>query len=179
MICNQLGKCIDAQLSQMNVLQCSNTKEDCIKASDRRSNVKCEERKKKYILDNTLKNHIISYQMDGGVIKSDKSVPEGTCKCDSLLIIDDAECSAILVELKGVDVTHALKQIDGTLTLFKDVFSKFSHVYARAVVTSSTPNLKATPTYTNLKNRLKKTYNGNVKISEVQMIEKDINIGNS
>ena len=31
-------------------------------------------------------------------------------------------CDAILVELKGVNVAHALKQIDGTITQFKDVF---------------------------------------------------------
>lgn len=176
MICNQLAKCIEIQMNQVKVKQCPNNQEDCIEASDCRSNVKCEERKKKYILENTSKNHIIQYRMDGGIIKIDKSVPEGICKCDYLLVIDGPKCNAILTELKGVNVPHALKQIDGTLKQFEDVFSGFAHVYARAVVTSSTPNLKASPTYVNLAKRLKDRYKGNLKISEVQMKEKDTDI---
>lgn len=176
MICNQLKDCIDVQRMQKKTVKCPQSQVECIEASDCRSNVKCEERKKKYILENTEKNHVILYRMDGGIIKTDKSVPEGTCKCDYLLVIDGKECDAILVELKGVNVAHALKQIDGTITQFKDVFDRFAHVYARAVVTSTTPNLKTTPTYTNLMRRLKQRYGGNLKISEVQLREKDTEI---
>lgn len=176
MICNQLKDCIDVQKSQQKIMKCPQGQADCIEVSDYRSNVRCEERKKKYILENTMKNHVILYRMDGGIIKNDKSVPEGTCKCDYLLVIDGKECDAILTELKGVNVAHALKQIDGTLTQFKDAFACFTHVYARAVVTSSTPDLKTTPTYTNLMRKLKQRYGGNLKISEVQLREKDTDI---
>lgn len=176
MICNQLANCIETQKMQTELNYCPNNRANCIEASDCRSNVKCEERKKKYILENTLKNHIVQYRMDGGIIKIDKFVPEGTCKCDYLLVIDGSECNAILTELKGVDIPHALRQLDKTLTQFKNVFSGFEHVYARAIVTSSTPNLKATPIYLNLVKRLKSQYNGNLKISEIQMKEKDIDI---
>ena len=51
--------------------------------------------------------------------------------------------------LKGVNVPKALIQIKETLVLYKNVFRKFGHVYARAIVTSSTPNLKASPEYVN------------------------------
>lgn len=70
-----------------------------------------------------MRNHIISYKMDGGIIAVDKYVPEGTNKCDYLYVINNSESIAILTELKGVNVSKALKQISDTLFLFKD-FSK-------------------------------------------------------
>lgn len=174
MICNQLKECIEKEKRKIELnFKCPNNKIDCIKSSDCRSNVKCEERGKKYILENTLKKHIVSYRMDGGVIKTDKLVPSGTCKCDSLLVINSSEYDAILVELKGKDVAHAIEQIEGTLVQFKEVFSGFKHIYARAVVTSSTPDLKATPVCYNLMKKMKQTYKGNLKISEIKMVEKD------
>lgn len=65
-----------------------------------------------------MKNHIISYKMDGGIIAVDKYVPEGTNKCDYLYVINNSESIAILTELKGVNVSKALKQISDTLFLF-------------------------------------------------------------
>lgn len=176
MICDQLEMCIDNAKKKIQVTNCKNDSKDCLVASDFRSNIKCEERKKKYVLENTLKNHVMSYRMDGGIIKVDKTVPEGISKCDYLLVINGMNCDAILVELKGTDVSHALKQIDGTLERFKSILEKFSHVYARAVITSTTPNLKASPAYVNLVKKLKKTYNGNLRIAEVQLKEKDVNL---
>ena len=49
-------------------------------------------------------------------------------------------------------------------------------VYARAIVTSSTPNLKARPEYVNLERMIRKDYKGNVKIVEKQFNEKDIEL---
>lgn len=145
MICKNLESCVNEELSGKKYLKCGNNKEKCIQSSDNRSAVKCEEKRKKYILENTMRNHVISYKMDGGIIVADASVPEGTNKCDYLYIVNSAEKSAILTELKGVDVPKALKQISGTLILYKDFFRKFSHVYGRAVVTSSTPEPESQP----------------------------------
>jgi hypothetical protein len=78
-----------------------------------------------------------------------------------------------LTELKGVDVPKSLKQLSGTLNMFKNFFDGFDHVYARAVVTSSTPDLKASPDYVKLAT---KQYHGNIKINERQMTEKDIDL---
>ena len=114
--------------------------------------------------------------MDGGIIRLDKSVPEETCKCDYLVLINRKENDAILVELKGVDVAHALKQIKGTLNLFNDYFASFSHVYGRVVVASATPNLKATPDYVNLIKVFRKVFRGNIKIAERQFRERDIDL---
>ena len=86
------------------------------------------------------------------------------------------EREAILTELKGVDVTHSSKQIDGTLSQFKALFSTFNHVYGRVVVTSSTPNIKASPNYVNLVKKLRNNYRGNLKITEKQLVEKDIDL---
>lgn len=60
--------------------------------------------------------------------------------------------------------------------MHKDVFKDFKRVYARSIVTSSTPNLKATPAYTNLEKILRQNYNGNIKICEKQFFEKDIEL---
>lgn len=148
----------------------------CIASSDRRSAVRCEENKKKYVLENTKKNHVILYKMDGGIIVEDKSVPFNTSKCDYLFVIGDVAPTAVLTELKGVNVPKALTQLKGALLLYKNVFCKFGHVYARVIVTSSTPNLKASPEYVNLERMIRKDYKGNIKIAEKQFKEKDIEL---
>lgn len=122
---------------------------------------------------NTKKNHVISYRMDGGVVVQDRSVPEETNKCDYLYVIQDTERIAVLTELKGINVEKSLVQIHGTLLLYKEYFKAFSHVYGRAVVTSSTPDLKASSEYVNLSKLIRQTYKGNIKIVERQLVEKD------
>lgn len=173
MICRKLEKCVSDKLSGVQNTQCDNNKTKCIESSDKRSEVKCEENRKKYVLVNTKKRHVISYKVDGGIVVEDQGVPQGTSKCDYMLIDNDDELTAILVELKGVDVPKALKQISGTLVLFKEFFKEFSQVYARVIVASSTPNLKATPGYVNLAKTLHKKYNGNLKIARQQLREPD------
>ncbi len=177
MICRKLEECINRKLQSTFLEKCDNkNRMNCIESSDRRSAVKCEENKKKYLLENTMKNHVILYKMDGGIIAEDKSVPLNTSKCDYLFIIGDATPIAVLTELKGVNVPKALIQLKGTLLLYKNVFCKFGHVYVRVIVTSSTPNLKASPEYVNLERMIRKDYKGNIKIVEKQFNEKDIEL---
>ena len=176
MICRKLENCIYEELRSNSLEKCDNkNRMNCIESSDTRSAVKCEENKKRYVLENTKKNHVILYKMDGGIIAEDKSVPLNTSKCDYLFIIGDAT-PTVLTELKGVNVPKALSQLKGTLLLYKNVFCRFEHVYARAIVTSSTPNLKASPEYVNLERMIRKDYNGNIKIVEKQFNEKDIEL---
>lgn len=104
--------------------------------------------------------------MDNEIIVEDKEVPRNTNKCDYLYIVNDRELTAILPELKGVDVPKSLQQLEGVLTLYQNVFKNFSHVYARAVVISSPPKLKASPAYVKLERMLRQRYSGNVKIVE-------------
>ena len=177
MICRQLEECIKGELQSNSLEKCGNkNRGNCIESSDRRSTVKCEENKKKYVLENTKKNHVILYKMDGGIIEEDKSVPVNTSKCDYLFVIGEETPKAVLTELKGVNVPKALIQLKGTLLLYKNIFCKFGHVYARAIVTSSTPNLKASPQYVNLERMLRRDYKGNIKIVEKQFSEKDIEL---
>lgn len=174
MICTKLQACMEGEIKKSPLSQCDNlNRKRCIESSDCRKAIKCEEHKRKYIFENLDRKHVISYHMDGGIIHEDASVPEGINKCDYLLIIQDTEHCAVLVELKGKNVPKSLKQILGTLNLFKSVFHNFEHVYARSIVTSSTPNLKASPEYTNLQRLLRQTYKGNIKIKERQYSEKN------
>lgn len=176
MICKKLEICVAENLSGKFPAECDNNIKQCILSSDKRSEIKCEEKKKKYILKNSLKNHVIAYQMDGGIVVEDILVPKGTQKCDFLFVVDSEDFTAILIELKGVDVSKALKQIHETLGLYPKFWNKFSHIYGRVIVTSSTPNLKASPAYVNLARMLKKTYHGNIKIVKQQFAEKDIDL---
>lgn len=177
MICNQLSTCVAWEQEKDTDHLCVNGSRDkCIKSADRRSKVKCEEKNKKYILDNTLNNFVICYKVDNGVVVEDNRVASGTNKCDYLFMICDEEHKAVLIELKGVDVTTALKQIKATLLLFPDVFEKCANVYGRLVVMSAMPDLKARPEYVNLAKILQGKYNGNLKIVERQFVEKDINL---
>ena len=177
MICDNLKKCIDGQLASVPIKNCSNHNiGKCIESSDNRSSVKCEENRKKYVFENTKKKHVISYKMDEGIVVEDRTVPSNTNKCDYLFVVNDLELTAILTELKGVNVQKSLEQINATLLLYKDVFKNFKRVYARSIVTSSTPNLKATPAFTNLERMLRQSYNGNIKICERQFFEKDIEL---
>lgn len=177
MICDKLQECAEKQFENKTMPGCvNNNRARCIESSDNRSRVKCEEKKKKYILQNTSGCQIISYKMDGGIIVQDKSVPDGTNKCDYMFLINDLKRKAILVELKGVNIAHALRQIQGTLSLYRGFFQSFSHVYGRIVVTSSVPNLKAQPDYVNLVRLMRRNFSGNLKIAEKELVEKDMDL---
>ena len=98
----------------------------CIKSYDNRRYVTCEERNKKYTLDNARSVNIANYHMDGGVIQND---PEK--KCDFLIFVEDAS-EVILIELKGTDYSKALKQLYNTIVLLKDQLNSYK-IYARVV----------------------------------------------
>lgn len=173
MICDKLEECINGELEQKALKECCNKDRNrCIQYSDKRKYAKCEENGKKYTLENTAGKQVVLLNMDGGVIVSDKTVPEGTNKCDYLYAIGEDKETAILTELKGVDVRKAFRQIAGTLEMYKKVFAGFQHTYGRIVVSSSTPDLKASPEYVRLATMLARNYKGNVKIFEKQIVEK-------
>lgn len=172
MICDKLQECVEDQFSKKSAVICRNSQRNCIKSSDSRVLVKCEERRKKYTLENTEKEHIIVYQMDGGVIVNDKTVPAGISKCDYLFMIGGIQRKAILIELKGLDIRHAIEQIKKTCDLYNDSFRECSKVYAR-IITTAVPRIQATPEYRNLNSIIQKKYKGNVKIAARELKEKD------
>lgn len=176
MICDMLPFCYKTAIDSKECLDCPNSIDKCITICGNISNVKCEENGKVYILNNTLGRHTIKYKIDGGVIKEDSSVPDGTNKCDFLYLINDKTAQvAILIELKGKSINKAITQLVGTLDIYRSFFNKFTSVYCRIVITSSTPKIKASPNYINLRKTVQKL-NGNVKIAEKRMIEKDIDL---
>ena len=172
MICDRIKECCQEQFDDGKAVTCANRPENCIISSDRRTRVKCEENKKKYVLVNSRRNQIISYKIDGGALVTDCNVPEGTRKCDYMFVINGEERTAIITELKGVNVRDSLKQLANTLTLFESFFQSLPRVYARAVVAASIPDIKAEPSYVNLRRKLQR-YNGNVKILKSQWEELD------
>ena len=101
MICTKLVECVKNELTNQHIASCTNPNAQCIEVSDRRSYVKCEERKKRYVLENKQKSHVILYKVDGGVVLQDKTVPQGMCRCDYLFVIHGEMAEAIFTELKG------------------------------------------------------------------------------
>lgn len=171
MICDKLSECVETQFSSRGELKCGN-KNNCIKSSDNRTLIKCEERRKKYVLENTQREHVIAYLMDGGIVVNDKTVPSGTCKCDYLFVYGESIRDAILIELKGLDIRHAIEQIEKTCDLYNEFLKTCSHVYAR-IITSAVPKLQATPEYRKLAGIIQRKYKGNIKISAKELKEKD------
>ncbi|WOO36072.1 hypothetical protein R2R35_20080 [Anaerocolumna sp. AGMB13020] len=173
MICNKLSLCFDAKKNSGDFRECPNIPSKCIEKEGTISNIKCEENGKIYILQNTDNKYIVSYKMDGGVIKEDSTVPPGTNKCDYLYLINEkTEPMAIIIELKGTSVKKAITQLLGTIELYDKIFSNCSKVFCRIVVTSSTPMIKAEPAYIKLSKKIQSKLNGNIKIHEKKFIEK-------
>lgn len=114
--------------------------EKCIVYLDKRAEGKCEENGVRYILENAG-YELLQLHIDGGVI----SEPEASRmnKCDFALVVKDQvkegrkENTLLLIELKGTDVSHAIKQIEETLenAQLKDCWSEFARIYGRIVCT--------------------------------------------
>lgn len=165
MICDKLEECIKSRFASNPLKECTNQDVECVKYCDKRLNAKCEENRKIYNLKNDNKSTILLIKIDGGAIVEDKSVPSKVSKCDFLFIINSVDDTAILTELKGTDVAKSLKQIYDTFIRYKMIFDKMKYVYARSIVSSSTPKIRANPNYTKLQSTLKQ-HGGNLKIKE-------------
>lgn len=124
----------------------------CIVFIDRRSKLTCEENGKSYTLDQSQvypRHEVIKLHIDGGVITD----PEASTvnKCDYVLLVKDGaqdgqkRNTAILVELKGKAVLHALKQLMCTLQQpeFQSVWNSYARVFGRIVCTSSIPRIQS------------------------------------
>ncbi len=151
----------------------------CIDFLDKRSQIKCEEKGKTYILDQSKKYpryEVIKFFVDKGVITD----PEAStvAKCDNVVPIRDAETSvdkggtAILVELKGVDTKHALEQLSATLNQqqLQSLWDNQRRVFGRVVCRSTPPRIRNTEEYMSVKEAFFER-NGNIKIAEENMVE--------
>lgn len=188
MICAQLAKCVE-QLSaavkpdvnqgkkaqdkksngsvfQGNPCENSENLKNCVLFCDQRSMPSCSEHGKNYTLNiGTHSFETICFHVDGGVI-----VSNDCSKCDYAFFLKDADNREILIELKGSNVGHALKQLRSTLEMaeFKEC-SKNRKVYGRISCTQSVPRI-----YQNEEVITKKLFlqhKGNLKIGKAEFVE--------
>lgn len=144
MVCDVLEICrYEPQCKYKNCSECRKVKAV--------SNVKCAEKRSKYILHNPNKMSIIEFHVDGGLIYDEENCP----KCDYLYDINTPSGSAaVFVELKGKHYRDALRQIENSIRLFKAAF-RGAKLYAR-IVCSNVPNIKNNPQDIKLEKAIKK-----------------------
>lgn len=151
----------------------------CIGFLDRRSQIKCEENGKTYILDQSKKYpryEVIKYHIDKGVITD----PEASTvnKCDNVVLLKDSDTpnneggTAVLVELKGIETRHALKQLLATLRQqeLQSLWDSQRRIFGRVVCRSTPPRIQNTDEYMDVKEAFFDR-NGNIKIEEENMVE--------
>lgn len=120
------------------------------------SKIKFEENKRKIIFDNDQHKQFIKVQVDGC------QITEGL-RCDNMLI-DVSNGNEYFVELKGIDVGHALDQLSRTLALLSDTTNKNKSVASYIISTNSSPALRTNiQAYTKL---FKRKYNSSLIIKE-------------
>lgn len=105
-----------------------------------------------YNLINDRNHKIALYHMDGGIVCGEQNMQ----KCDFLYVIYDQDCpTAILVELKGTDIKHAVRQLKASLDRYGKTLKR--RICAR-VVCNSVPRLYNDPAVKNLKKELMSRY---------------------
>lgn len=156
MVCKQLAACI------LDTNTPCATEKECIAYTDTRSTVRCEERRKKYLLNNDLdKVRIRKYKLDKGIVKNEK----GFDACDNLLAVYDGENpKLIFVELKGNDLKHAIKQIYLNIQRFGPELKK-NRIYARIVHTQGIPRIGNSGSQIDLESAVRRR-GGNLKMRE-------------
>jgi hypothetical protein len=108
--------------------------------------------------------------MDGGIIDDNTLM-----RCDYCLLTDNAGIIAVLIELKGTDVPHAIAQILESMNCFNSFFNDCKRVHARVVGTSAVPKIMATPNAVRLKKKLL-ARNGTFEIVTRKKEEKDTSL---
>lgn len=148
MICERLRECCDNER-----FVCAD-KEKCIFYRDFRRQAVCTEKKKRYNLVNDKNNQVALFHMDGGIIRDEPSVQ----RCDFLYVVYDQDCpTAIFVELKGSDISHAVRQLKASIDRYGEILKR--RVCAR-IICSSVPRLYNDPIVKNLKRELTRQYQG-------------------
>lgn len=98
---------------------------ECFEFGDTRPIIVAKERGKQFILKNASHKKVCKYLVDGCLIK------DGT-SCDYLLLIVQ-DRHAYLVELKGSNLEHAIRQIEESIIKLKDILIGYK-VSARIII---------------------------------------------
>lgn len=108
----------------------------CQKFADNRKIINIEENARKFVGINNAQKLFALYQVDGCIMVDGQ-------RCDFLLL-NCSELIAYLIELKGSDLIHAIRQITNTLSHLSDNLGDFQKVNARIVLTKvNAPDLKS------------------------------------
>lgn len=157
MVCNKLKECIE-KFSETPHLLDPKCFLKCTKGRSTDSNLKFEENKKMIVFQNPNRRETISYWVDGGMIDDTTIV-----KCDGLFIVLGLN-KAVFIELKGVDVKHAIEQIGNTVKMYKKDLQDFG-LNGRIICTSATPRLQNEPYFIKL-NKYFKVNGGRLLVRE-------------
>lgn len=117
-----------------------------------RKKVTTAEKGKRYVLQVSDSKESVVYQIDGQIITTGS-------KCDKMVLVkkDSSNWAQIFVELKGVDVHHAIEQLESTLQNEKLKHSTNKEKRAR-VVAASFPSNRGDTTMEKDKIRFLKAY---------------------
>ena len=98
----------------------------------------CEEKGKKFTLNNAT--DFIKVQIDGGVFPNSDT----TTRCDYLFYKEEElkRQIEIFVELKGVDVTKAIKQLESSLQMLATSNTKYAFAIPTNVSTAITATIQ-------------------------------------
>lgn len=130
-------------------------KKECVeKTTD--TIIKFEENKKSIIFNNKERKSFCKVKVDGCQIK------EGE-RCDDLLV-GVQKGDEFFVELKGVDVSHALDQLEASLTKLSDTKNKVKKVCSYIICKNVAPSFMTKVQMAKVK--FKKKFNSDLIISE-------------
>lgn len=116
-----------------------------------------QENRSKIVFANQNQEKVLILKVDGCVISDNE-----TLRCDyALLPSDEVE---IYVELKGSDITHAVKQIESTIRLLSENSQKIKKLCF--VVSTRVP--KQTTSIQQLQSKFKKNFNASFRIKNMQ-----------
>lgn len=117
---------------------------------------------RKHLANNRNKDNVRQYQLDGKIIKQEKS-------CDFLVLNDDKK-KAFFIELKGSDVSSAIPQLEGALNKVKNEILDYK-IYFR-IISSKTKTHEVRDSKVIA---FKKKYGSNSLVIKTQLYEEDIN----
>jgi sporulation-control protein spo0M len=116
------------------------------------------EKRSKIIFLNPKRNKVLVIEVDGCAIKDDKIL-----RCDYAIVPCDRV--EIYVELKGGDISHALKQIESTIRIISDSVKEVKKYCF--IVSTRVPAL--TTSLQNSQIQFKNKFNANLKVKCTQL----------
>ena len=117
--------------------------------------------RQRHIAKNPKRSEIYQYHVDGEVITN------STERCDWLLLVDDEKKkSAYLIELKGMDVNSAVRQLEATEKILRKALTGYDIKY-RIIASKTTHSILSTPAVL----KAKRKYGDALIIKGVQMTE--------